>query len=323
MANSSAIAELSSWQECTKNNPLNRMFKKKPRPQTDIDDGEGFGHRVESSNSPSSSSSPSIARYGHTHDIVRAYLETTRGEHGSKEQRAQLQHIVQTLLDSRDCMDIAALAFLATLDNGIITREMHNQISILIQSRMQSPDLYSDHERRLDDLYAKFIGDAFQFRRSPMREPISVLDADGFAHKWLSRSSRYQPAFAFHWDIPFLDLVANDSLSEAFDIHGVKCRLRFRKAFVLSNGETWTGVWLHNVSSGCRVVTVKYALVVSNIAYPTVLRAEVIKPSKGIRPSQGIGAKLFAKLDELAAKEDGGQHAIIESDSVRISVVYQ
>ncbi|KAJ1896339.1 hypothetical protein LPJ71_006564 [Coemansia sp. S17] len=299
------------------------MFKKKPRPQTDIDDGEGFGHRVASSNSPSSSSSPSIARYGHTHDIVRAYLETTRGEHGSKEQRAQLQHIVQTLLDSRDCMDIAALAFLATLDNGIITREMHNQISILIQSRMQSPDLYSDHERRLDDLYAKFIGDAFQFRRSPMREPISVLDADGFAHKWLSRSSRYQPAFAFHWDIPFLDLVANDSLSEAFDIHGVKCRLRFRKAFVLSNGETWTGVWLHNVSSGCRVVTVKYALVVSNIAYPTVLRAEVIKPSKGIRPSQGIGAKLFAKLDELAAKEDGGQHAIIESDSVRISVVYQ
>ncbi|KAJ2742387.1 hypothetical protein GGI20_004528 [Coemansia sp. BCRC 34301] len=321
MANSSAIAELSSWQECTKNNPLNGIFKK-PRLQTEIDDGKGFGHRVAASNSSSSSSS-SLVRYGYTHDVVRAYLETVRGEKGSKEQKAQLQRIIQTLLDSRDCMDIAGLAFLATLDNDIITREMHNQISILIQSRMQSPDLYSDSDRRLDDLYSKFVGDAFQFRRSPMREPISVLDADGFAHKWLSRNSRYQPAFAFHWEIPFLDLVANDSLSAPFEVHGVKCRLRFRKAFVLSNGETWTGVWLHNVSSGCRVVSVKFALVVSNCAYPTVLRAEVIKPLAGIRPSQGIGVKLFAKLDELAAKESGSRHSIIESDSVRISVVHQ
>ncbi|KAJ2022000.1 hypothetical protein IWW57_004695, partial [Coemansia sp. S610] len=314
MANSSAIAELSSWQECTRNNPLNNVFKKKPRPRTDIDGSEGFGHRVASSSSPASSSSSSVARYGHTQDVVRAYLETTRGEQGSKEQRAQLQQIIQTLLDSRDSMDIAALAFLATLDNGIITREMHSQIGVLIQSRMQSPDLYSDHEQRLDELYAKFVGDAFQYRRSLLREPISVLDADGFAHKWLSRNSRYQPAFAFHWDIPFLDLVANDSLSEAFEIHGIKCRLRFRKAFVLSNGETWAGVWLHNVSSGCRVVTAKFALVVSNIAYPTVLRTEVVKPSKGIRPSQGIGVKLFARLEELAARESGRQHAIIESD---------
>ncbi|KAJ2896777.1 hypothetical protein IWW38_001922 [Coemansia aciculifera] len=321
MANSSAIAEFSSWQECTKNNPLNGMFKKKPRPITD-DGGQGYGHRVASSGSASSSST-SLDKYGHTHDIVRAYLETMRGEQGTKEQRAQLQRLIQTMLDSRDSMDIAGLAFLATLDNGIITREMHQQIGILIQSRMQSPDLYDDSDRRLDDLYAKFIGDAFQFRRSPLREPISVLDADGFSHKWLSRNSRYQPAFAFHWEIPFLDNVANDSLSAPFEIHGIKCRLRFRKAFVLSNGETWAGVWLHNVGAGCRVVGVKFALVVSNCAYPTVLRAEVIKPTAGVRPSQGIGVKLFARLDELTAKERGSQHSIIESDSVRISVVHQ
>ncbi|KAJ2471286.1 hypothetical protein GGI02_002367 [Coemansia sp. RSA 2322] len=219
-------------------------------------------------------------------------------------------------------MDIAGLAFLATVDNGIITREMHNQIGILIQSRMQSPDLYNESDRRLDDLYAKYAEDAARFKNSPLHGPASVLDTDRFSYKWLSRHSKHQAAFAYHWDIPALDCMANDSLSEPFEVHGVKCRLRFRKAYVLSNGEAWVGVWLHNVGSGCRVVHTKFALVISNSAYPTVMRVEVIRPSAGVRPSQGVGVKLFARLDELTFRGAGSLHPVIEGDSVRISVVH-
>ncbi|KAJ2479729.1 hypothetical protein EV174_003938 [Coemansia sp. RSA 2320] len=114
-------------------------------------------------------------------------------------------------------MDIAGLAFLATVDNGIITREMHNQIGILIQSRMQSPDLYNESDRRLDDLYAKYAEDAARFKNSPLHGPASVLDTDRFSYKWLSRHNKHQAAFAYHWDIPALDCMANDSLSEPFE----------------------------------------------------------------------------------------------------------
>ncbi|KAJ1932096.1 hypothetical protein EC988_009570, partial [Linderina pennispora] len=68
---------------------------------------------------------------------------------------------------------------------------------------------------------------------------------------------------------------------ETFQLHGVKCKLRLLKKFSLSNGETWTGLWLHNVDRGKDVINGPFVLVISNVAYPTEYHAQVVSPKGG------------------------------------------
>ncbi|KAJ1859768.1 hypothetical protein LPJ73_001701 [Coemansia sp. RSA 2703] len=283
---------------------------------------EKYAKRINSSNSAGQLSHASHhSSYHNTYDLVRAYLETNRGADGSDDQRQQFHQMIRDLLSSRECLDIAALAFLSTLDPQLLTSDMHDHISKIIKSRMSSPRYY-ESDKRLDDVYKKFVSDTYHHKHYPKNEAVSVLDVERFAHKWLSQSRHTRPAFAFHWCITNLDQVSNDVLSETFEIHGIKCRLRFRKGYALSNGETWTSMWLHNVSTGSKVVTSKFALVISNIAYPTINFVEAIRPTSGIRPSQGLGVKLFVKVSDLIKCINGDPHPVIQYNGVRLSVVH-
>ncbi|KAJ1815801.1 hypothetical protein LPJ56_004458, partial [Coemansia sp. RSA 2599] len=281
-----------------------------------------YAKRINSSNSAGQlSHSSRNSDYAYTYDIVRAYLETSRGASGTDDQRHQFHRMLRELLSSRECMDVAAMAFFATLDDQMLTSDMHEQINKHIRRRMSS-SRYLGSDKRLDDIYKKFMSDAYDHKRYPNNEAISVLDVDRFACRWLSQSRQMRPAFAFHWCIGNLDQISNDVLGETFEIHGIKCRLRFRKGYALSNGETWTSMWLHNVSTGSKVVTTKFALVISNVAYPTISCVEAIKPSAGIRPSQGVGVKLFVPVSDLVKCTNGNAHPVIQRNSIRLSVIY-
>ncbi|KAJ2723597.1 hypothetical protein GGI07_002552 [Coemansia sp. Benny D115] len=287
---------------------------------------EKYARRI---NSTSTSSSPwshrsvsqDIANYHHLADIMRAYLETNHGRTGTDEQRAQFHSLIRSLLSSKECLDFAALAFFASLDSSVLTNDLQDKVHRFVRRRMSSPR-YSHDELRLDDTYVKFVSDAHEHKTMAKYNEISVLDVDRFAYKWLSHYKHNIPAFAYHWVIPNLDLVSKDLLSEVFEIHGIKCRLRFRKEYPLTNGETWTSMWLHNVSTGCKVVSTKFALVMSNTAYPTINHVEAIKPNEGIRPSQGVGVKLFARIDDLVRQKNGNLHPIIQYNGLRLSVIY-
>ncbi|KAJ2857212.1 tRNA(adenine34) deaminase [Coemansia erecta] len=318
--NSSAIAEISSWEGDQRINPLSMFLKALKTPANDEDSPiEKYAKRINSTNSAGQlSHSSHNSDYIFLYDLVRAYLETSRGTMGSDDQRHQFHQMLCELLYSRECMDVAAMAFFATLDDKLLTSEMHEQINQHIKRRMSS-SRYLDSEKRLDDVYKKFISDAYHHKRYPKNEAISVLDVDRFACRWLSQSRQMRPAFAFHWCISNLDQISNDVLSETFAIHGIKCRLRFRKGYALSNGETWTSMWLHNVSTGSKVVTAKFALVISNVAYPTICFVEAIKPSAGIRPSQGVGVKLFVPVSDLIKCTNGNAHPVIQYNSIRLT----
>ncbi|KAJ2219685.1 hypothetical protein IWW45_009281, partial [Coemansia sp. RSA 485] len=251
--NSSAIAEISSWEGEHRMNPLSVFLNALKMPSNDDDSPiEKYARRINSSNSAGQLSHTSRnSDYHYTFDIVRAYLETNRGTLGSDDQRQQFYHMLRDLLGSKECMDVAAMAFFATLDDQFLSSDMHEQINKHIKRRMSS-SRYVGSSKRLDDIYKKFISDTYHHTKYPQNEAISVLDVDRFACRWLSQSRHMRPAFAFHWCINNLDQISNDILSETFEIHGIKCRLRFRKGYALSNGETWTSMWLHNVSTGSK-----------------------------------------------------------------------
>lgn len=372
IVNSSAIAEYSSWtgsgNDCNNfaaGNPILKLFRKKT--QQDNRDNNGcnrdvshqYGQRVTIDlqspapyspsstqtrpetvyrSEPGSGSGSSLSYSGSFTTasikyLAHQYLVTRHGETGTDEQKSHLQSMVRTLLGSAGCFDIAAMAFLATMDRDVLTPDMREQISILICARAQSPNIYNDQAEHYESLYAKFLEHVHkhhkhsEHKKTPQGHRVSVLDTERFAYKWLFRHGHRQcrPANAHHWMINDIFCIDNDSMSPAFEIHGIKCMLRFRRAYVLSNGETWSGVWLHNVSSGSKVLNSKFALVVSNVAYPTTYRLDLIKPSAGIRPSQGIGVKLFARLDELVncqQYDNGTSHSIVEYNSIRVSVIH-
>ncbi|KAJ2550548.1 hypothetical protein IWW35_003248, partial [Coemansia sp. RSA 1878] len=285
VANSSAIADLSSWVDNPKNSPLANLFRKKQCSGADATP-EKHARRIVSSESRASCSSNNTDNES-LYDVAKVYLETHRGEQGSEEQRAKFAALISELVHSKDGFDIAALAFLATINGKGLDESTRVQITGMIRQRMNDSGFHEDAPR-LDDIYTKFVSDAYYYRSSPKRQTISVLDTHRFAYKWLHHGSHSGTATAFHWEIRHLNSTSIDSMSVPFEIYGSKCVIRFRRSYVLSNGETWTGVWLHNTSSGRKVLELKFALVMSNIAYPTVYQTEVIKPSRGIRPSQGV-----------------------------------
>ncbi|KAJ2738011.1 hypothetical protein H4R23_001446 [Coemansia sp. Cherry 401B] len=318
VVNSSAIADMSSWVENPKTSPLANLFRKMHSPDADAGP-EKYARRIVGSQSNESCSSGD-SKHNNIYDIVKYYLETHRGEQGSDDQRAKLATLVQELVTTKDGFDIAALAFLATINGKVLEESTRIQINELIRQRMNDSGFHEDTPR-LDDIYTKFMSDAYHYRALPRREAISVLDTHRFAYKWLHHGTQSGMATAFHWEIRHLNSAAVDSMSVPFEINKSKCVIRFRRSYMLSNGETWTGVWLHNVGHGRKVLDLKFALVLSNIAYPTVYQVEVIKPSKGIRPSQGVGVKLFAPVDKLIRCSNGNDHPIAEHNSIRVSVI--
>ncbi|KAJ2645720.1 hypothetical protein IWW40_005895, partial [Coemansia sp. RSA 1250] len=311
IVNSSAIADLSSWVEKPKTIPLVDIFRKKNCPERNTP--ENYARRIVGSDGNDSCISSDSQREN-IYDLVKLFLQTHHGEQGNEEQRKKLYELVHSLINSKDGFDIAALAFLATLNNNIVDDCMRNQISERVRQRMNDSGFHDDSPR-LDDIYTEFIADAYNYRSPYKRESISVLDTHRFAYKWLHHGSHSGIAFAFHWEIRHLNSASIDSMSVPFEIRGSKCVIRFRRSYLLSNGETWTGVWLHNVSSGRKVLDIKFGLVLSNVAYPTFYQVEVIKPSKGIRPSQGVGVKLFAPIDKLTRCSGNKEHPIIEHNS--------
>ncbi|KAJ2550991.1 hypothetical protein EV175_003857, partial [Coemansia sp. RSA 1933] len=253
--------------------------------------------------------------------IVRAYLETNKGEQGSETQISQFKELVTALVESSDCFNVAAIAFFATLHRNTLEPHIQSRIESAIQRHARDSGYYDDSVQ-LDQVYSRFLSDADDYRDKSINGDISVLDIRRFAYNCLYRSSQYRPSFAFHWIVDDIDSIPEDALSEPFYVHGVKCKLRFCKKITLSNGETWTGMWLHNVSGGCKVLDVKFALVASNMAYPTICHTQVVNPTDGIRPSQGIGVKLFVKLGDLTRRTGNNRLPIIECNSIRLSVVY-
>ncbi|KAJ1719345.1 hypothetical protein LPJ61_006325 [Coemansia biformis] len=319
VVNSSAIADIASWDTRPNANPLANLFRKKTPGGSHPMPPDKYARRVGGSDM-NSACSPIDEGYEGAGDLVRAQLETDWGTQGTEEQRLQFRAIVRELIGSCDCLDITALAFLAAIPHDTLSQLEHAQIAGHIRSRMIDSGFHEDTPR-LDDIYARFVLDARHFRSRPRNEEISVLDVPRFAYRWLHHGSPTCAPAAFHWDISNLGSIPADAMSQPFELHGTKCSLRFRRSYMLTNGETWTGLWLHNVSSGRKVLEVKFALVLSNLAYPTTYQVEVIKPSKGIRPSQGIGIKLFAPLDRLVSRTDGNTHPIIEANSIRASIV--
>ncbi|KAJ1985768.1 hypothetical protein GGI25_006478, partial [Coemansia spiralis] len=315
IVNSSAIAELSPSSKDVRDSPINHILQIMRRSApNDKSPSEKVANCVISS--ISSSSHPcNISEYKYILDIVRAYIDTNRGKQGSKIQITQFRELLCALIESRDCFDIAAVAFFATVHRNTLDPHIQHQLEEAIQQRTQDSGVYDESALRLDEVYSKFLTDAERCKPEPKKVEISVLDIRRFAYKWLYRSNHYCPSFAFHWDVNNMDCLPEDALSEPFLVYGIKCKLRFCKKITLSNGETWTGMWLHNVSSGFKVLDVKFALVVSNLAYPTIHHVQVIDPAAGIRPSQGIGVKLFALLGDLTRCVDGNTLPIIESNS--------
>ncbi|KAJ2349436.1 hypothetical protein GGF43_004414, partial [Coemansia sp. RSA 2618] len=241
VANSSAIADLSSWVDNPKNSPLANIFRKK---QCTDAMPEKHARRIVSSESRASCSSDN-SEHECVFDIVKVYLETHRGEQGSDEQRAKFTALISELVASKDGFDIAALAFLATINGKLLDESTRVHITELIRQKMNDSGFHEDTPR-LDDIYTKFVSDAYYYRSSEKRQAISVLDTHRFSYKWLHHGSHSGTATAFHWEIRQLNAVSVDSMSVPFEIYGSKCVIRFRRSYMLSNGETWTGVWLHN-----------------------------------------------------------------------------
>ncbi|KAI8319141.1 hypothetical protein GQ54DRAFT_50857, partial [Martensiomyces pterosporus] len=320
VANSSAIADMSSWAgEPSK--WYNRAFERRgSKAQNDISNHIP-GH-IETENA-AMSQPEGEAGYGGVYDLVRAYLETGRGSGGTDAEKASMRVIVQELLNSRDGMDVAAVAFLATLDPHVVSPRMQHELDAMIRERTGEWEMEPQHNgRRLDDAYRKFRSDTLAYKEGTERRAVSALDANRFARSWISAGMHNKRAHAFHWCIWDAGKLPHDAMSEVFLVHGVRCRLRFRKSFLLSNGEDWVGVWLHNIGRSNDVLNIKFALVVSNVAYPTVYHAEVIKSSGGIRPSQGVGIKLFALREELTKRSKGSTLPVIEDNQFRVSVIY-
>ncbi|KAJ2801964.1 hypothetical protein H4R20_003465 [Coemansia guatemalensis] len=316
VVNSSAIADLSSRVAHPKTSPLADLFRRQEPDKAATH--EKYARRVASSDDSASNRSH-VKDYECIYDVVRACLETDYGERGTEEQRDRFADITRELVNSCDGFDIAAVAFLATISNDALAPETRTQISALIRHKMCDSGFHEDAPR-LDDMYTKFVSDAYRYRSAIREDPISILDVNRFAYKWLLRGDTATAVSAFHWTIRGLSTTPVDSMSDPFDINGVKCVLRFRRSYLLTNGETWTGMWLHNVSSGRKVLNAKFALVLSNVAYPTIYHVEVIKPSSGVRPSQGVGVKLFVPLARLTQCVDG-THPLLEHNSIRASVV--
>ncbi|KAJ2712021.1 hypothetical protein H4R19_002967 [Coemansia spiralis] len=319
VVNSSAIADIASWDARPAGNPLTSLFRKKAPAGGHGAPPEEYARRVARSDN-ASACSPIDEGYEDAYDLVRAQLETEWGTRGTDEQRLQFCAILRELVASSDCMDIAAIAYLATIPHDTLPHHERAQITAHIKERMNDSGFH-DGTPRLDEIYTRFASDTCDFRSRQQNEGISVLDLPRFAHKWLHKGASSCPPSAFHWEIANLSSLPVDTMSAPFELHGTKCVIRFRRSYTLTNGETWAGVWLHNVTSGRKVLDVKFALVLSNHAYPTTYQVEVIKPSKGLRPSQGIGIKLFAPLEMLVSCNGGNAHPIIEANSIRVSVV--
>ncbi|PIA18654.1 hypothetical protein COEREDRAFT_6360 [Coemansia reversa NRRL 1564] len=315
--NSSAIADLSSRVAHPKSSPLADLFRRREPDKTTTH--EKYARRVASSDDSASNRSH-VKDYECIYDVVRACLETDYGERGSEEQRIRFAEIMRKLINSPEGLDIAAVAFLATISNNTLVPETRTKIAALIRHKMCDSGFHEDAPR-LDDMYTKFVSDTYRYRSIVQDDPVSILDVNRFAYKWLHRADTECAVSAFHWTIRGLSTIPTDSMSDPFDIHGIKCALRFRRSYLLTNGETWTGMWLHNISSGRKVLSAKFALVLSNVAYPTLYHVEVIKPSSGIRPSQGVGVKLFVLLSRLTQCIDGSTHPLLEHNSIRASVV--
>ncbi|KAJ1956189.1 hypothetical protein GGI12_005372 [Dipsacomyces acuminosporus] len=321
VANSSVIADQSSW-VAEQRKWYIRAFEKKGRQHTHSNDTHAIAGHIETDSGISSPYSHDSGYCG-IYDLVKAYSETERGSHGSEIEIANMKMLIEELLDSRDGMDIAAVALFATLDPQVLSPRMQHDLELLIADRAAEwQQALPDHSRRLDDTYRKFRADALTYSRREYMREVSALDAPRFARLWIPCSAPPRQAQAFHWCIEDLDKLCSDAMSETFHVHGVHCRLRFRKSFVLSNGEDWVGVWLHNVSCGNSVLNMPFALVLSNIAYPTIYHTEVIKSSCGIRPSQGVGVKLFVRRDELTRTGKDGRLPLVENKMIRVSVLY-
>ncbi|KAJ2397510.1 hypothetical protein GGI23_003510 [Coemansia sp. RSA 2559] len=320
--NSSAIAGLSSWSKDVNDSPINQLLNKIKKSGTSSSNSptERVAKRIDTSSSNSEHCHKN-REYVCLLDIVRAYLETDKGEQGSELQVSQFKELLTALVESNDCFDVAAVAFFATLHRNTLDPHIESQIESAIKRHTRDSGIYDESEQ-LEEVYSRFLRDADRCRKKSASSDISVLDIRRFAYNCLYRSSHYYPSFAFHWIVDDIDRIPEDALSEQFYVHGIKCKLRFCKKITLTNGETWTGMWLHNVSSGCKVLAVRFALVASNLAYPTICHTQVVNPTDGIRPSQGIGVKLFAKLGDLTRRIDSNKLPIIECNSIRLSVVY-
>ncbi|KAJ2772582.1 hypothetical protein IWQ56_001318 [Coemansia nantahalensis] len=319
VVNSSAIADIVSLDARPTGNPLTGLFRRKTQASSINPPPEKYAQRVGGSDNASAFLADDEGYEG-AYDLVRAQLETAWGTQGTEEQRLQFRAVLRELVASSDCMDIAAIAFLAAIPHDTLSHHERAQLTAHIKERMNDSGFH-DSTPRLDEIYARFASDAHNFRDRQQSEEISVLDVPRFAYKWLHKGAPSSPPSAFHWDIPNINSTPVDTMSPPFEIHGAKCVIRFRRSYLLTNGETWTGVWLHNITSGRKVLDVKFALVLSNYAYPSVYQVEVIKPSKGLRPSQGVGVKLFAPLDRLVNCINGNAHPVIEANSIRVSVV--
>ncbi|ORX64798.1 hypothetical protein DL89DRAFT_271867 [Linderina pennispora] len=227
-----------------------------------------------------------VDEFGMLH-LVHEYLATQRGTRGTHREKMILTKHITRLSNDPRMLEIAGLAFFATLDNAVFPGNTN-----LIQNST-----------------------------SP-RPETSVLDTRTFGDHWLPNSGRNRPYETYHWYINSLDCLIPDAMSETFQLHGVKCKLRLLKKFSLSNGETWTGLWLHNVGRGRDVINGPFVLAISNVAYPTEYHAQVVLPKGGVRPSQGVGMKLFVEYKELLHSTHKNSRPICDSDGrVRVSVI--
>ncbi|ORX74502.1 hypothetical protein DL89DRAFT_264361 [Linderina pennispora] len=259
-----------------------------------------------------------VDEFGMLH-LVHEYLATQRGTRGTHREKMILTKHITRLSNDPRMLEIAGLAFFATLDNAVFPGNAKFDTRIRHVYGSNDGEGYNIRGR-LDDIYNKYKADVFAFEH--LAPETSVLDTRTFGDHWLPNSGRNRPYETYHWYINSLDCLIPDAMSETFQLHGVKCKLRLLKKFSLSNGETWTGLWLHNVGRGRDVINGPFVLAISNVAYPTEYHAQVVLPKGGVRPSQGVGMKLFVEYKELLHSTHKNSRPICDSDGrVRVSVI--